>query len=436
MKRQKGLSRGTVVIIVVLCLVIGGFAIPNLWGCSKKPATNPKQVVEVKRGSLVVSVPADGNLSMPSHVKLSFDTIGTVKNIFVSDGYQITKGQILAELDTTSLELAVKAAEVDLETAEYTLMQAAGLTASPGYRERGTRPNYMSIFATNLPGVQIDLQEVQNYLEEIQQFLVAGRIAEARASLKLAQDKVAAAQDKSGGRAVVVPTSIRLAELTVDKAKIALDSAKLNLQRGIITAPFNGIVAKVVAKEGDKLSTFNYATTVIVELIDPSVIEMTGIVDETDVSKVKLGQRTVITVDALPDQELRGEVTFISPVARKQAGVVFYDVTITLKTPEATPEVREGMTASADIIITRRDNVLLAPNWAIKDSPKNPYVEVVIGEQTERRQVTVGLKTETHTEVLSGLKEGEKVVVEAPATVAQRPFSPRMPMGVPAAPRR
>jgi multidrug efflux pump subunit AcrA (membrane-fusion protein) len=113
----------------------------------------------------------------------------------------------------------------------------------------------------------------------------------------------------------------------------------------------------------------------------------------------------------LPDEEVKGEVAFISPVGITLAGVVSYDTTITLENPVA--GLRDGMSATAEIIIERRDDVLFIPNRYIRGTLENPMVVVLVDGQQEEREITLGLTDGINTEVLSGLEEGEKVVLPA-----------------------
>jgi HlyD family secretion protein len=194
-----------------------------------------------------------------------------------------------------------------------------------------------------------------------------------------------------------------------------LDAAKLNLERAVIVAPFDGVVADITITEGKDISTATFATPAI-SLVDTGEIELRGSFDEIDIAMVQPGQEANILLDALPDEEVKGEVAFISLVGTTQAGVVFYDTTITLENP--VEELRDGMTATAEVIIERRDNVLFIPNRAIRGTWENPTVVVLVDEQVEEREITLGLTDGINTEVLSGLEEGEKVVL--PASGEQR----------------
>jgi HlyD family secretion protein len=193
-------------------------------------------------------------------------------------------------------------------------------------------------------------------------------------------------------------------------AKLSLASAKLNLEKAVIVAPFDGVVTDVTITEGKEITTALLASPAI-SLVDTSEIEMRGFIDEIDTAMVQLGQEANILLDALPDEEVNGRVTFISPIGTIRAGVVSYETTITLENPVA--GLRDGMSATAEVVIERRDDVLLIPNRAIRGTWENPTVVVLVDEQEEEREITLGLSDGINTEVLLGLEEGEKVVLPA-----------------------
>ncbi len=208
--------------------------------------------------------------------------------------------------------------------------------------------------------------------------------------------------------------ALRAYNLNIQLAEDSLKNAKQELMNTEILAPFDGTVVDIGVKENDQLSAFDYSSKTAVHLVDTSAVEMDGVIDEVDIYKVKVGQETIITVDALPDAEIRGKVTFISPFGTQTAGVVEFPVKISLEPAEV--ELKGGLTATADIIVEKHENVLLVPNRSVKGSSGSYYVEVVIDEEkvtTEKRPVTLGAQSEQFSEVTSGLSEGEKIIVEA-----------------------
>jgi RND family efflux transporter MFP subunit len=309
----------------------------------------------------VKTVFVDGNLEMPNKAYLSFGATGTVGEVLVDEGNNVTKGQVLARLDAPSLESSVEMAELQVEIAEAQVQAA--------------RAQY-EIALINLKGAaNTTLKKV--YQEQV-------NIAEA---------------------------NWETAKLNLEIAELSLESAELNLEKAVIVAPFDGVVAAITITEGKEISAATLATPAI-SLVDTSEIELRGFIDEIDSAMVQLGQEANILLDALPDEEVKGEVAFISPIGTVRAGVVSYETTITLENPVA--GLRDGMTATAKVIIERRDDVLLIPNRANWGTRENPMVKVYIDGQVEEREITLGLTDGINTEVLSGLEEGEKVVLPAP----------------------
>jgi RND family efflux transporter MFP subunit len=217
-------------------------------------------------------------------------------------------------------------------------------------------------------------------------------------------------------RAGLNPQTLRNYNINIETALINLNKAKQDLLKTEIIAPFDGTIVSVDVKVNDQLSQFDYSSKTAVYLVDTKTIRMTGVIDEIDITKVKVGQPVILTVDALPGQRLNGHVTFVSPFGTLQAGVVNFPVEVYLDPSENTTDLRGGLTATADIVIGKRDNVLQVPNRAIKGLSGDYSVDVVTDPSTattERRPVKIGMQNKKMTEIISGLKEGEKVLIEA-----------------------
>jgi len=345
------------ILIITICVVVVGIVLGIVFtrGNGREATLN---TVNVTRGDVVKTVLVDGSLVMPNKAYLSFGVTGTVAEVLVDEGNNVTKDQVLARLDAPSLESSVEMAELQVEIAEEQVKAA--------------RAQY-EIALINLdespPTVSEDMLELQ---------------------------------------VDIAKASWETAKLNLEIAELSLESAELNLEKAVIVAPFDGVVADITITEGKEISTATLATPAI-SLVDTSEIEMRGFIDEIDIAMVQLGQEANIILDALPDEEVKGSVAFISPVGTTLIGVISYDTTITLENPVA--ELRDGMSATAEIIIERRDDVLLIPNRAIRGTLENPMVVVLVDEQVEEREITLGLTDGINTEVLSGLEEGEKVIL-------------------------
>jgi HlyD family secretion protein len=212
------------------------------------------------------------------------------------------------------------------------------------------------------------------------------------------------------------PQELRKYNINIETALINLNQAKQELLKTEIIAPFDGTIVAVDVKVNDQLSQFDYSSKTAVHLVDTKTIRMTGIIDEIDITKVKVGQQAILTVDALPGQMLNGHVTFVSPFGALQSGVVTFPVEVYLDPSENATDLRGGLIATSAIVIRKKENVLQVPNRAVKGLSGDYWVDIVIDPATavtEKRLVQIGIQNKKNTEIISGLKEGEKVLIEA-----------------------
>jgi RND family efflux transporter MFP subunit len=157
----------------------------------------------------------------------------------------------------------------------------------------------------------------------------------------------------------------------------------------------------------------------VLKLADTQAVTMTGIVDEIDVGKVSKGQQATVLIDAFPGKTFVGQVQFISPYGTLQTGTGTYEIEIELN-PEAAQYLTGGLTATAEILVDKHRDVLLIPNSALHTQGTESWVYVTEEDkmgQVEQRQVQVGLQSQSQTEILSGLNEGEKVLLETGNTI-------------------
>ncbi len=205
--------------------------------------------------------------------------------------------------------------------------------------------------------------------------------------------------------------------LKINKAIVALQDAKRLLSHTEILAPFDGTVVEVNMRENEKIQSgiSNLSEPpASIRLVNTKKVEMKGVVDEIDIMNVKVGQKAIIRLDAPIGDDLTGTVTYISPFGTEKSGIVNYDVTITLDPTDV--DLKGGLTATASIIVDGKQNVLIIPNGAVQGTRGNYWAQVVIDQdkgQTEKRPITIGLQDGLYSEVISGLQEGEKVIVEA-----------------------
>jgi RND family efflux transporter MFP subunit len=186
-----------------------------------------------------------------------------------------------------------------------------------------------------------------------------------------------------------------------------------------ITAPLAGVIASVSTQEGETVAAGLNAPT-FVTIINLDRLQVDAFVDEVDIGKIRVGQRAVFSVDAFPAEEFKGKVAAIYPKAVIQENVVNYDTVIEITSPYS-GLLRPEMTASVTILLEARSGVLAIPTKAVKRLRGKTVVYVAVAGGGEPREIKVGWKDGPWLEVVSGLKEGETVLLESPSAEPNGP---------------
>ncbi|MFC2041431.1 efflux RND transporter periplasmic adaptor subunit [Chloroflexota bacterium] len=313
--------------------------------------------------------------------------------------YQVNLDALLTE---SAVDTSVSEAEAKLtwyqDQLNILLAQYDALTQErePTGSEKAEVEERIATMRMKVELAQEEIEDAQNEQEEV--VTKKHQVEYAQQSLELAKQSLELARH-----------SPELNRQSVELAKQSLEQAQKQLDEATITAQFDGIVARIYADDGDVIPPPSLTSTPIIKLIDPSNLELNVEVDEIDVPGVKKGQKVIIDVDALPSIPIEGEVDFIFPTANEESGLVTYKVKIDFAIPEGSG-LRGGMSATADIVIEERSDVLLVPGRAIKqDSEGNSIVEVMVNQQIEERTVVTGISDGFQTEILDGLEEGEVI---------------------------
>ena len=203
------------------------------------------------------------------------------------------------------------------------------------------------------------------------------------------------------------PLDLEAAQLEVEAARLALEKAQRALERAALVAPFDGVVAEVNVEVGENVA----AGVPAVRLVDPSRFRLSVTVDEIDVAKLRVGLPAEITVDALPDLTLTGTVERIGPAATLNEGAVSYPLVVALDPTDA--PLRAGMSATAVIMVEELTDQLLIPNWVVRIDPTTgqPYIYRQTPDGLERVDVQLGVRHGGYSQVLSGLREGDVLVL-------------------------
>ncbi len=304
-----------------------------------------------------------------------------------------------------------------LDAAQQGMSTAYNLAESTVYLRGGEMFEYPDT-ATSVDFLQSSirsLQDLQDYLaqDNAEPIEAAKKLYITQLNLQVGQDVL---ENQTSlfvvGKGINWQT-LQQYNLALQNAQIAIYNAKQNIINTVIIAPSDGTVVSVNLKKSSVLSAQTYSSTTAIQLVDTSSIRFEGLVDEIDIMKVQRGQKVTIAVDAIPNKVFTGSVKFISPFGTQSGNVVKFAVTIQLDPTDV--EVRGGLSATADISIYSAKNVLLVPVSVIVETRRGPVVAVInpATGQPEYRAVTLGQQNLQYAEVLSGLKEGDKVTVSA-----------------------
>jgi HlyD family secretion protein len=394
-RRRRWIFLGGGAAALVLIVVIASAALrPN-------HAVDPDKLAAVERGDIARSVVATGKIEPLTEVEVKSKASGIVEKLFVDAGDRVNAGQVLAELDKEQLEAAVGESRANLEAAE-----AAKQAAEASYQK--------NIVDAEGPDVAFLKSDMVRAEDSYKQGLIAlNAMQDAQKNYQLALNRQMSAQRN----VQVSKADVAEAEAQIAQAKAALDNANENLQYATITSPIDGEVLSRDVEVGDAVSSIlilGSQATLVMTLGDESEVYVKGQVDESDIGKVYLGQPARISVESFKDKTFQGRVTKIAPLGVEKDNVTTFEVRVSIV--NATGALRANMSANAEIILEEKKNVLLIPEGAvIFDNDKSMFVELADPKSdTGRRRVPVklGISNGVKAEVLSGVSQGQQVVLQ------------------------
>ena len=385
-------------LVVVLVLAGAGYGVARMASGS---AIDPNKIGKVGRGDIARSVVATGKITPITQVEVKSKASGIVEKLYVDINNRVRKGQPLAQLDQQEILAQVAAQRAQLQAAQ----------ANVSNFDAALEQDKVNAAAPDLPMYKVTLDRNQ---EMVQQGLVPQQ------SLDNAnRDYLAALNKRDGARAQI---GVDNAKLKQSKAQVAQSQATLNqldeqLSYTTIIAPMDGVVLSRDVEIGDAVSSIlvlGSTATLVMTIGDTSEVYVKGKVDEADIAHVYMGQPARIKVESFRDRYFQGKVTKISPMGVEKDNVTTFEVRVSINNPGG--ELKAQMTANAEILLDEHKNVLTVPESAVVyDGQKNASVEVPDKNQKDGKRkvaVSTGLSNGTLTEVLSGLREGESVVLQ------------------------
>ncbi|HUO25428.1 MAG TPA: efflux RND transporter periplasmic adaptor subunit [Candidatus Aquilonibacter sp.] len=381
---------------LVLLIAIGVFAATR--GGTK---IDPSKLAKVERGDLAKSVVATGKVTPITKVEIKSKASGIVKKLYVDYGDRVKKGQLLAQLDKVEIEAQVSQSHAALDAAEANLKSAQADYQRAKVDAEGPDVPLLKRAYDRAVGMAKDGVVSASALDDADRNYVTALNKQnvAKAQVAVLNAKIAQAQ----------------AEVAEDRAN--LEQLNEQLSYTDIISPIDGIVLSRDVEVGDAVSSIlvlGSSATLVMTLGDTSEVYVKGKVDESDIGKVYLGQPARIKVESFKDKTFYGKVTKISPMGVEKDNVTTFEVRVSIQNPGG--ELKAEMTANAEIILDEHKNVLQIPEGAIiYDKDKKASVDVPdprAKDGMKKVAINIGISNGAKTEVLSGLKEGDQVVLQ------------------------
>lgn len=356
-----------VVGIVILIAVVSW-----LWPDSKKKEEVSFVTEKVAPANIQNSITATGSIEPVTEVTVGTQVSGIISKIYVDYNSEVKKGQVIAELDKTNLISTLNTAKANLNNAESTL----------NYQTANYK-RYKELYDKGL----VSADEYENALLTYKQ-----------------------------------------AKEQVISAKESVQTAQTNLGYATITAPIDGVILGKAVEEGQTVAA-SYNTpelfTVAKDLKDMQVV---ADVDEADIGNVTEGARVTFTVDAFPNDTFSGTVTQVRQEATETDNVVTYEVVISARNDDL--KLKPGLTANVTIYTTEMQGVLSVSNKALRFTPVKETVGnkkivdcngtskvwTLEGDKLVAHAVKIGMTDGTHTQIISGIKEGQTIITELEVT--------------------
>ncbi|HKN35211.1 MAG TPA: efflux RND transporter periplasmic adaptor subunit [Terriglobales bacterium] len=383
---------------VALVLLIAGGLIAATSGSTK---IDPSKLAKVEKGDLAKSVVATGKVTPITKVEVKSKASGIVKKLFVDAGDKVKKGQFLAQLDKEEIQAQVEQSRAALQAAEASM--------------KGAEADYeRAKVDAEGPDVPLLKRAYERAIGMAKEGVVStSALEDAQKAYELALNK----QNVAKAQMVVLRAKTAQAEAQVAQDRANLKQLEEQLSYTDIESPIDGVVLSRDVEIGDAVSSIlvlGSSATLIMNLGDTSEVYVKGKVDESDIGKVYLGQPARIKVESFKDKTFTGKVTKISPMGVEKDNVTTFEVRVSISNPGG--ELKSEMTANAEIILEEHKNVLQIPEGSIiYDNQKKASVEVPDpkGKDGKRKvAVNIGISNGAKTELLSGLKEGDQVVLQ------------------------
>ncbi len=395
-RRRKWLTAGAV-IVALGCVGSYGYSVM----ARSETTIDPSRLATVERGDLARSVVATGKIEPITKVEIKSKANGIIKELRVEVGDPVTEGQVLAELDRDNLAARLREARAALNGAQ------ASFEAAQAELEK----NRVEAEGPEVVFARRNVERAQQLAAE--KLISPQALDDARSILDQAVNRQAVARTHLG----VSQARVAQARAAVAQAQAAVDRSEEELTNATVRSPIRGIVLSRDVEVGSPVSSIlnlGSAATAVMVLGDISQVYVRGKVDETDIGLVKMGQPVRIRVETFKDRQFVGHVTQISPMGVEKDNVVNFEVRASVDNPGGL--LRANMTSNAEIVLEEHKDTLIVPERAVVyDAARKTFAErLAPATKTGRERVPIalGISNGTRTEVVKGLKAGDRIVLQ------------------------
>ena len=425
-------------------------------------STTSLRTVTASLGSVRAAVSGTGTVAPAAQQNLSFGVAGTLAEIDVKVGDQVKQGQVLAKLDAASFQSALDQANNTLTQAQATLNNTESSNAITQARhslqaaQQTLSDTQASVNLTNQQDAQAlsDAQAKYNSdgclnsqppavcttdqqaITQAQNKQATDQLAGQR-SINQATAAVTSAQDSLNGQVTQRPNTIASQQAAVANAQLAVQTAQKNLTATTLTAPSDGTVVSLNGQVGENTSAGTgvtaqapgttaplpsssgstgssgggSATSSFMVLGSVSGMQVIAPFAEADAARLAANQTATVTFDAVPSLSVSAHVLAVSSSATVISNVTNYYATLVIDRVDQ--RLKAGMTANASVVVQQASNVLMLPNSAITHLGNLAFVNLLgrDGKTQTRQQVQLGATGDQSSEIVSGLNEGDKVVL-------------------------
>lgn len=394
--------KNRIFIVLILITFISAFS----FGCARN------DLVKIQTGNSIYTVSyldldsevnLSGSVSFDSETYVYPEVSGIIKKIYVEEGSLVKAGDKILEIDSTQATLSYDSANTSYESAkisyELTLKSKKDLENSVIQAEN------------NLKSANAALEVAKENYNQVKENPNATELQKKQAEQQLTQAETSVLNTKialENAKRQLDNFSLKLkqTQIQLDLALKQLNQAKNNLNDYVVKSPITGVVLSLNAKENSLIQV----GMPIALIGNPRALIVTSYADEIDVPKLKVGQSVNVTFDTINNLTLTGRISFIGFTKVNIQGGSAYVVKV--KIDKDNPQIRSGMSANVSIIVASKTHVLAIPISSITTlSDGRTFVDKVVNNKIKRVEVKIGLYGNTYAEVLSGLNEGDKILL-------------------------